>query len=123
VDEDPYGKDTGPRPLDASLDAVSKKLGVGDSRGLGRLFAHWPEIVGTGMAEHVQPVRVDQEALVVSVDHPAWATQVRHLGQQLLDLVAERTGMARPVRVEVRVRRHGGPEILGPSDQRGTPDG
>jgi predicted nucleic acid-binding Zn ribbon protein len=57
------------------------------------------------MAEHVQPIRLDHEALVVSVDHPAWATQVRHLGEDLLDLVAERTGLARPLRVEVRVRR------------------
>jgi predicted nucleic acid-binding Zn ribbon protein len=104
VDTDPYGRDVGPRPLDASLEEVSKKLGMHDSRGLGRLFAHWPEIVGPAMAEHVQPVRLDHETLVVSVDRPAWGTQVRHLGEDLLDLVAERTGMARPLRLEVRVR-------------------
>jgi predicted nucleic acid-binding Zn ribbon protein len=105
MDPDPYKRDVGPRPLEDSLGAVSKKLGMEDSRGLGRLFAHWAEIVGPAMAEHVQPVRLDQETLVVAVDHPAWATQVRHLGEDLLDRVAERTGMARPLRVEVRVRR------------------
>ena len=47
------------------------------------------------MAGHVQPIRLDSEALVVSVDHPAWATQVRRLGDELLDRVAEETG-ARP---------------------------
>jgi predicted nucleic acid-binding Zn ribbon protein len=57
------------------------------------------------MAEHVRPTRLDREVLVVTVDHPAWATQVRRLGDDLLDLVAERTGLARPQRVEVRVRR------------------
>jgi len=97
--------DAGPRPLDASLDAVSRRLGMKDSRGLGRLFAHWSEIVGPGMAEHVRPVRLDTESLVVSVDHPAWATQVRRMGDQLLDRVAEETGAARPSRVEVRVQR------------------
>jgi predicted nucleic acid-binding Zn ribbon protein len=97
--------DSGPRPLDTSLDAVSRKLGMRDSRGLGRLFAHWSEIVGAGMAEHVRPVRLDGEALVVSVDHPAWATQVRRMGDQLLDRVAEETGAARASRVEVRVQR------------------
>jgi predicted nucleic acid-binding Zn ribbon protein len=105
VDPDPYQRDVGPRPIDASLDAVSKKLGMENSRGLGRLFAHWPEIVGPGMADHVKPIRLDQEALVVSVDHPAWATQVRRLGDDLLDRIAERTGLTRPHRVEVRVRR------------------
>ena len=97
--------DMGPRSLDASLDAVSRKLGVKDSRGLGRLFAHWAEIVGPAMAEHVRPVRLDKEALVVTVDHPAWATQVRRMGDLLLDRVAEDTGAARPGRVEVRVQR------------------
>lgn len=97
--------DAGPRGLDASLDAVSRKLGMRDSRGLGRLFAHWSEIVGPGMAEHVRPVRLDHESLVVSVDHPAWATQVRRMGDQLLDRVAEETGAQRASRVEVRVQR------------------
>ncbi len=95
----------GPRPLDASLDAVSRKLGMRDSRGLGRLFAHWPEIVGPGMADHVRPIRLDRDSLVVTVDHPAWATQVRQMSDLLLDRVADETGSARPSRVEVRVQR------------------
>jgi predicted nucleic acid-binding Zn ribbon protein len=105
MDPDPYKKDLGPRPIDSSLDAVSRRLGISDLRGIGRLFARWHEIVGPGMAEHVQPLRLDKEALVVSVDHPAWATQVRHLGEELLDRVAEEAGVTRPLRLEVRVRR------------------
>lgn len=57
------------------------------------------------MAGHVQPIRLDGEALVVSVDHPAWATQVRGMGDALLDRVVEETGAVRPARLEVRVRR------------------
>jgi predicted nucleic acid-binding Zn ribbon protein len=87
------------------LDEVSRQLGIVDSRGLGRLFTHWRDIVGPAMSEHVQPVRVDGDSLVVSVDHPAWATQVRHLGSELLDRVAEEAGLTRPGRVEVRIRR------------------
>ena len=55
------------------------------------------------MAAHVRPVRLDADALVVSVDHPAWATQMRHLGDDLLDRVAEATGLARPARLDIRV--------------------
>ncbi|HEX3980817.1 MAG TPA: DUF721 domain-containing protein [Acidimicrobiales bacterium] len=97
--------DHGPRPLDASLEAVSERLGMTDGHGVGRLFARWPDIVGPALAEHVQPVRLDRQALVVVVEHPAWATQVRRLGEALLDRVAEECAVARPVRVEVRVRR------------------
>ncbi len=101
----PRERGTGPQPLGASLDAVSKRLGIGESRGVGRLFAHWGDIVGPTMSEHVQPVRIDHDVLVVSVDHPAWATQVRHLGSELLDRVAAEAGLSRPGRVEVRIRR------------------
>lgn len=100
----PY-EDSGPRRLKGSLDAVSGGLGLGRSHGLGRLFAGWEEIVGPSVADHVQPVRLDGDSLVVTVDHPAWATQVRYLGDDLLDRVAAVTGLARPDRLEVRVRR------------------
>ncbi|MGO8870718.1 MAG: DciA family protein [Acidimicrobiales bacterium] len=103
--EDPYGRDRGPQALDASIDAVTRRLGMQDPRGLGRLFSRWEQMVGPAVAEHVKPVRLDAEALVVTVDHPAWATQVRHLGEELLDRVAEEVGVARPSRLEVRVRR------------------
>ena len=57
------------------------------------------------MAEHVHPVRIDASALVVTVDHPAWATQVRRLGDTLLDRASEYAGVDRPARLEVRVQR------------------
>lgn len=98
--EDPAG----PHRLDASLDAVTKQLGGEGSRGIGRLFARWPEIAGTALAAHVEPVRLDRQALVVRVDHPAWATQVRSFGDALLDRVVEETGAPRPARLEVRIR-------------------
>ena len=77
--EPPHRRNSEPRPLDGSLEALARRLGVEGAVGLGQLFSRWPEIVGEAMAEHVQPVRIDRTALVVTVDHPAWATQVRRL--------------------------------------------
>jgi predicted nucleic acid-binding Zn ribbon protein len=101
----PRRRDDGPRPLDGSLDALSSKLGMAESRGLAKLFARWDEIVGPAIASHVKPVRLDKNSLVVTVDHPAWATQVRHLGDDLLDRVADVTELPRPASLEVKVRR------------------
>ncbi len=100
-----FEANVGPRRLDSSLDAVTRQLGADGSRGLGRLFARWPEIAGPALAAHVEPIRLDREALVVCVDHPAWATQVRSFGDALLDRVVEETGVARPQRLDVRIRR------------------
>jgi len=98
-------EDFGPRPVNASLDAVSSRLGIRDAQGTSRLFARWTEMVGPAIAAHVLPLRLDGGSLVVVVDHPAWATQVRQLGENLLDRVAEETGLARPERIEIKVRR------------------
>jgi predicted nucleic acid-binding Zn ribbon protein len=57
------------------------------------------------MAEHVQPVRIDRSALVVTVDHPAWATQVRRLGDTILDRASAHAGVERPERLDVRIQR------------------
>ena len=102
---DRFERDVGPRSLDNSLDAVAQKLGLRHPRGIGRLFADWSAIVGPAMADHVQPIRIDDRSLVVSVDHPAWATQVRRLGDDLLNRVADGTGLPRPEHLEVRIRR------------------
>jgi predicted nucleic acid-binding Zn ribbon protein len=99
------GEDPGPRRLEHSLDSVSRQLGLEGARGLGAVFARWEEIVGPAIAEHVRPYRLDAESLVVSVDHPAWATQVRHLSESLLDRVAEQTGVPRPPRLDIKIRR------------------
>ncbi len=104
--EPPHRRHSEPRPLDGSLEALSRAAGPGGrGRGVGRLFAGWTEIVGEAMAEHVRPVRIDRSALVVTVDHPAWATQVRRLGDTLLDRASAYAGVERPGRLEVRVQR------------------
>ena len=103
--EPPHRRNSEPQPLDGSLEALSRKFGLEGAVGLGRLFSGWTEIVGAAMAEHVKPVRIDRTALVVTVDHPAWATQVRRLGDTLLERAAAHAGVDRPERLEVRVTR------------------
>jgi predicted nucleic acid-binding Zn ribbon protein len=87
------------------LEALSRRLGMEGAVGVGRLFAGWADIVGEAMAEHVQPVKMDRSSLVVTVDHPAWATQVKRLGDTLLDRASAYAGVDRPGRLEVRVQR------------------
>jgi predicted nucleic acid-binding Zn ribbon protein len=48
------------------------------------VFTRWDEVVGPELAAHLRPVRVDGGALVVAVDHPAWATRARMESGQIL---------------------------------------
>ncbi len=84
---------------------LSQRMGVAGPDVLSTVFGHWAELVGPSMAAHVRPLRLQQKTLVVSADHPAWATQVRHLATEILARMADACGPEHaPERLEVRVR-------------------
>jgi predicted nucleic acid-binding Zn ribbon protein len=68
------------------------------------VFSRWPEIAGPVLAEHVHPVRMAGDTLVVAADHPAWATRARAEGPAILRSVGQLAGTA-PTRLDVVVRR------------------
>jgi predicted nucleic acid-binding Zn ribbon protein len=71
---------------------------------MGGVFGRWEAAVGPAVAAHVQPVRLDGARLVVEVDDPAWATQLRFLEETMKRRLAEEAG-AHIETIEVRVRR------------------
>jgi predicted nucleic acid-binding Zn ribbon protein len=92
-------------PLSDALGAVAGRLGLGRPDLIAVVFGHWAELVGEAVAAHVTPVRLVAGTLVVSADHPAWATQIRHLAPEILERVATEFGReGAPVRLEIRVR-------------------
>lgn len=110
------GVDAGPRPLAESLDDVVGGLAPpgavvrgapdpatrhGEGSGapgppsaevLGTVFSKWAELVGPAVARHTRPLRLTGATLVVAVDQPPWATQVRMLAPGILARLYECTG-------------------------------
>jgi predicted nucleic acid-binding Zn ribbon protein len=95
---------TDPIPLSTSLDAVVKSLRGPSRAAVGGVFGRWNEAVGEQIAAHVQPVKLDGGTLVVEVDDPAWATQVKFLASTIIERLRAVAGVA-VIRVEVRVER------------------
>jgi predicted nucleic acid-binding Zn ribbon protein len=101
-----------PVALSESLSAVVRGLRHDPARdapaftasALGGVFGRWEEAVGAAVAAHVQPVKLDGRTLVVEVDDPAWATQLRFLEATVRRRLAEVAG-AEVDTVEIRVRR------------------
>jgi predicted nucleic acid-binding Zn ribbon protein len=88
-----------------ALGAVAGRLGLGRPDLIATVFGRWEELVGSSLAAHVHPVRLVAGTLIVSADHPAWATQIRHLAPEILERVASQFGgEGAPVRLEIRVR-------------------
>lgn len=95
-----------PMPISRSLDAVMKSLRGTDRIQIGGVFGRWDDAVGDAVAAHVRPIRLDDAVLVVEVDDPAWATQVKFLASTITSRLAEVAGV-RVERIEVRVAGRG----------------
>lgn len=97
---------TTPLPLGDALAEVTRDLGLGDARTVGALVRQWEAVVGESIARHARPVRLRDGVLVVEVDGPAWATQLRYLSTDLSTRLNEALGAAviDAVRVTVRGR-------------------
>ncbi|MDQ1402460.1 MAG: hypothetical protein QOG03_776 [Actinomycetota bacterium] len=94
-----------PRRVGESLDAISRRWGAPKAGALAAVFDKWEEIVGERVAAHTHPVRLSNGALVVSVDEPGWATQLRFLEADLLRRCADVAGPGSVTRIEVKVGR------------------
>jgi predicted nucleic acid-binding Zn ribbon protein len=72
------------------------------------VFARWDEAVGAEVAAHAQPAALRDGCLVVTVDHPTWATQLRFLEADLLAKLAAVTQPGEVTAIELRVGSEGG---------------
>jgi predicted nucleic acid-binding Zn ribbon protein len=105
-----------PRRVADGLDRVLNGLGQGRRSGpqSGRpsaatgsagLFSRWEQLVGPEIAAHARPLGVRDGELVVVVDDPAWASQIRWLSHDLLVRIASTGGPSlEGLRVRVKPR-------------------
>ena len=88
-----------PRRVGESLDRVASSLGLDSA-----LVTQWAQLVGPALAEHTRPRGLHDGTLLVAVDDPAWATQLRWLEADLVVRLGDVLGPDRVARIEVRVR-------------------
>lgn len=93
-----------PRRLDEVLGRVLKRMRVSDSGSAISVFSRWRSIVGDTVADHAVPKRLEKRRLVVEVDDPMWATQLRFLEPKLLSTLREHIGNE-VESLDIRVRR------------------
>ena len=94
-----------PRPVRDSLEGLAARLGAPSSASLSAVFSHWEEVVGPAVAAHCRPSTLVRGTLVVEVDDPVWATQLRYLAATIVERLTAGAGPDAVTRVDVRVRR------------------
>lgn len=96
--------DTPPVTLQSQLNRLLASLGSDDAASVHGVFGAWNSLVGDAVAAHVQPIKLDGSALLVEVDDPHWATEMKFLEASLCTKLSQLT--TTPVTsLEVRVKR------------------
>lgn len=98
-----------PVPVGDAAAIVGAELGLGDPLAAGRLASAWPELVGPALAAHSRVRRVRGTVLELTVDSPAWATEVRYLEDDLVERASRLLGAGVVTEVRVSVQPAGGP--------------
>lgn len=93
-----------PRPVGGALDRIVRRFGGASVSSLEHVFAHWDDVVGLAVAAHARPLSLRDGVLAVAVDNPAWATQLRLLGNELLARLNDAAGPGVVTSLDLRVR-------------------
>ena len=91
-------------PIGVAVDQLMRQRGMEETLVFGRILECWEEVVGSEVARQVRPQLIRGRDLVVSVDHPAWATELELAGSAVLGRLAEKLGETAPQRLSVRVQ-------------------
>jgi predicted nucleic acid-binding Zn ribbon protein len=93
-----------PRRVGEDLDTMVRRFGGATGLATAKVFTGWAETVGPAVASHAEPLALHGSTLVVGVDAPAYATQLRMLTPELLARLADLAGPGAVDAIEVRVR-------------------
>ncbi len=90
--------------LSDELDALLRRLGSESTTVVAGVFGNWAQLVGDPVALHATPVKLESGRLLVEVDEPAWATQMRFLESEIISKLSTSTGSTING-IDVRVKR------------------
>ena len=105
--------------LQAGLSDVLGREKLEKLAGVARLRRMWPAIVGSVLAQHTEPVNIESNTLLLAVDHPAMAQQIRFLQQEIRDACFCKCRVSGINRIRTRIQPGAGMHIHGQPSKPG----
>ena len=81
-----------PQPFGELLAKLVKARGWQRPAAEARIFGAWEALVGTDLATHCRPVKLEDGELTIEAESTAWATQLRGLAGRLLTRISSEIG-------------------------------
>jgi predicted nucleic acid-binding Zn ribbon protein len=88
--DDAFSPGRDPLHMSDAFRELTGHLGWDASLAEAKLFVEWPQLVGEGVADHAQPVGINDGQLVIQASSSAWATQLRLMRHELLVVLADK---------------------------------
>jgi predicted nucleic acid-binding Zn ribbon protein len=85
----------------AALDRLVAERGWQEAVSVGGVMGRWDAVVGTDIAAHCRPIKLEGGELTVEAESTAWATQLRLLTRTMTERLAAELGpgLVRRIRV------------------------
>ncbi|MBA2445266.1 MAG: DUF721 domain-containing protein [Nocardioidaceae bacterium] len=96
----PDGRD--PMLLSAAVERLVTDSGWSADVAVHAVFARWPEIVGSDVAEHCSPESYQDGHLTIRTDSTSWATQLRLLAPNVVRRMNDELGDGTVLRIDVQ---------------------
>ena len=103
---DGIGDGDDPATLPQLLDTVLAGMGAPKAESIIAIHEHWATIVGDELADHAQPLAIEDGCLRVGVDSPAWASHLRWSEREIVARVDRVVGAGVVSSVSTRILRH-----------------
>lgn len=98
----PGADDRDPQPLGRLASRIAADRGWATKLTNGKVFGEWSRLVGADVAEHAEPVSLQDGELTVRARSTAWATQLRLLQSQLIAKIAAGVGHGVVKRIKIQ---------------------
>lgn len=91
-----------PKPVGAAVKGLIRTRGWSAPVAVGSVISRWNQLVGETIAEHCTPQKFEDGVVVVSCDSTAWATNLKLMKPQLMEVFDRELGKGIVTEVDIR---------------------
>lgn len=91
-----------PKPLGEALKTLVRSRGWSAPVAVGSVVSRWDQLVGSSIAEHCRPEHFEDGVVTVVCDSTAWATNLKLMKPQLMDVFERELGKGIVTEIEIR---------------------
>ena len=71
----------------SAISQIAKRLGVGDLTVFDHLCQQWSSIVGSELEGHIEPARIENNVLFVTIEEHSWRATLKWIAPKMIEAI------------------------------------